>query len=788
MALVNASLLVGALFVAIPIILHMTMRQQPKRVPFPAIRFVTPRRESNTRKLQMQRWILLALRCAAVILAAAALARPSLAAQWIGAWLTVGGLAGMGLVCAALAAAAHVASRGRPLTIGLLALALLLGMSSLATAVMTARRSPNTLGGQSAPVAAVLVFDTSPRMAYRHENRTRLEQAAETARWLVGQLPLDSEIAVLDSQTRTAVFSLDASAAVQSAERLQVSYAPRSLPQVIEDGLNLALSSPLGHKELYVFTDRSAAAWPADELASLRWQFEQSDDVAVFLIDVGVETPRNIRLGDLRLAQDTIPRDGELLVETTLHSAGYSGERVVELLLEEPDPTLPVIRDGEVVIPRSQERARRVLELEDGGSAPLEFSIRGLEIGVHHGTVRVLGEDGLSVDDVRHFTVQVQEAWPVLLAGPETASLRFVAESLAPYDLRQQGSARFDCVQRRISELDRVSPDDFAAICLLDPPPLSAEQWDQLAEYVREGGGLAIVLGNHARGDSEFAPAESARALLPGRLARQWRAADREVFLAPSDFQHPALNVFRSIADTTPWSAFPVFRHWVLDSVEDEADVIMRYSNQQIALAERRLGRGKVITMTTPLSDAARPPGRVPWNELAFGENPWPQFILINELMLYLVASGEQRLNYFTGQTVVLPHRDDLDPERFQMFPPDGNTYDVTGADEMLTIRFTESPGAYRLKGNRGGVVLRGFSANLPAEMTRLDRAPPEVLDEAFGSGRYQSVREREQIERAQGRQRGGREVYPLLVMLLALVLGLEHVLANRFYRQHEAR
>jgi hypothetical protein len=99
MALVNASLLVGALFVAIPIILHLTMRQQPRRVEFPAIRFVAPRRESNTRKLRMQRWILLALRCAAVVLAAAALARPSLASQLLGAWLAVGSLGGLALVC-----------------------------------------------------------------------------------------------------------------------------------------------------------------------------------------------------------------------------------------------------------------------------------------------------------------------------------------------------------------------------------------------------------------------------------------------------------------------------------------------------------------------------------------------------------------------------------------------------------------------------------------------------------------------------------------------------------------
>jgi hypothetical protein len=788
MALVNASLLVGALLVAIPIILHLTMRQQPRRVEFPAIRFVAPRRESNMRKLQMQRWILLALRCVAVLLAAAALARPSLASQLLGAWLAVGSLAILALLCTGLAALAYLGNRGRSLTMTLLILALILGTSSLATGVTTLRRTPNTLGHQAAPVAAVLIFDTSPRMAYRHENKTRLEQAGETARWLIGQLPQDSEVAVLDSQTRTAVFSLDASAAAQAAERLQVSYSPRSLPQVIEDGLSLAQTSQQAHKEIYIFTDRAEAAWPTDELVPLRQRFEAADDVSLFLIDVGVEQARNVRLGDLRLAQETIPRDGELIIETEIASQGMSGERVIELMVEEPDSLLPLIRDGEVLTPEARQRGRAVTQVTAGAFEPLQFSLKGLGTGVHHGVVRILGEDGLAIDDVRHFTLQVQEAWPILLAGPENASLRFVAESLAPFDLREQGLARFDCMQVRTADLDKINLEDFAAICLLDPPPLTESDWNRLASYVQEGGGLAIILGSHARSRTAFMNGEVAQSLLAGTLARQWRAAEREVFLAPSNFQHPMLTVFRPIAEGTPWSVFPVFRHWVLDPLSNDAQVIMRYSNQQIALAERTVGRGRVVTMTTPLSDTARPPGRVPWNELAFGENPWPQFILVNEMLLYLVSSGEQKLNYVTGQTVVLPHRDDLEPERYQLFPPDGELYEVSGVDGAIQVRFTESPGTYRLKGNRGGVILRGFSANLPAEATRLDRAPPEILDEAFGDGGYQSVREREQIERAQGRQRMGREIYPLLIILLTVVLGMEHLLANRFYRQPEGR
>ena len=41
--------------------------------------------------------------------------------------------------------------------------------------------SADLLGDSQAPVAALIVIDTSPRMQYRSENQTRLDVAKETA-------------------------------------------------------------------------------------------------------------------------------------------------------------------------------------------------------------------------------------------------------------------------------------------------------------------------------------------------------------------------------------------------------------------------------------------------------------------------------------------------------------------------------------------------------------------------------------------------------------------------------
>jgi hypothetical protein len=99
-------------------------------------------------------------------------------------------------------------------------------------------------------------------------------------------------------------------------------------------------------------------------------------------------------------------------------------------------------------------------------------------------------------------------------------------------------------------------------------------------------------------------------------------------------------------------------------------------------------------------------------------------------------------------------------------------------------VRFTDNPGAYRLRGQLGGPIIRGFAVNLAEETSDLSRLPAERLDELLGKGRYQLAGSKEEINRAVGNDRVGSEFYPLLVTLVALVLGLEHALGNRFYKK----
>ena len=53
----------------------------------------------------------------------------------------------------------------------------------------------------------------------------------------------------------------------------------------------------------------------------------------------------------------------------------------------------------------------------------------------------------------------------------------------------------------------------------------------------------------------------------------------------------------------------------------------------------------------------------------------------------------------------------------------------------------------------------------------------------ALGKDRVQIARSQEEIEVRVGQGRVGRELFPMLILLLAIALGVETLLANRFYR-----
>ena len=108
----------------------------------------------------------------------------------------------------------------------------------------------------------------------------------------------------------------------------------------------------------------------------------------------------------------------------------------------------------------------------------------------------------------------------------------------------------------------------------------------------------------------------------------------------------------------------------------------------------------------------------------------------------------------------------------------------LTPGQQDLSIAATESLGNYRLARRRPGRPARprlqcqfaGGDQPAASEPSR-----PKIV-EALGSNRARIARTQQEIELRVGLGRVGRELFPALIIAVALVLAAEQLLANRFY------
>lgn len=202
---------------------------------------------------------------------------------------------------------------------------------------------------------------------------------------------------------------------------------------------------------------------------------------------------------------------------------------------------------------------------------------------------------------------------------------------------------------------------------------------------------------------------------------------------------------------------------------------------------ERVIGLGRAVTMTTPISELSSIRESDRWNLLPIGPQPWPFVVLVNGMTTYLIGR-ESPVNYLAEQTAVLR----LDPtKRFETYlitqsgaegPPLRITADLER--NQLTVPIADAAGNYRVQagGAEDGVDV-GFSVNIPAAGDAIRRVDPKQIETLFKDAPHQITREFAQLKREENPDRRGRELFPILICVVALVLGAEQVMANRFYR-----
>jgi hypothetical protein len=649
---------------------------------------------------------------------------------------------------------------------------LLLRMAALALlALSLARpvlRGAGWLAEGEGPVAAAFVFDAAPRMMLREANRTRLEQAVSMARTLLGKLPAGSRVAVVDTGGGTAAFAPNVAAAATRIERLAAAPPVVPLPAAIADARRLLAGAELPRRELYVFTDCSHGAWDNAALPPA----EQADGPVELVVDVGAEAPQNFALDAVDLSGDRVAAGTSLAIAVAASRVGPDASRNVAVEMLGPDG-------------RYVRRAVKPVTWTPSAPTPVDFDIGGLEPGTRQGRVMIEGSDDLEADDVRYFTVEVGAAPRVIVAAPRPARTNagLIVKAI-------EGRFAADVID--VEALDTAGWEGARGIMLLDPPPLPPPTWDALRDWVGGGRGLVIWLGPRA-GSPERFNSEASRRVLGGDIVRVWRSVDGN-FVAPGPLDHPILAAFRRVGDAVPWQDFPVMRHWEFAAAPEggaegvaegtAAAVVARYRNGLPAIVEHGVGSGRVVVVTTPVSRRANDPDA--WNMLATGFEPWPFLILANTTLLAAIDTADDR-NVLTGMPAVL-HLERRDVPAAFVRSPAGDDFPAAVDQKRgtITVTATQLPGNYNVRaGGEAGGIAKGFSVNLAPAATDFTRLSPDGLAAVLGP-RSRIARTEDELVRDVNLERIGAELYPWIIVLAALAMAADWIVANRFYAPRE--
>ena len=277
----------GLAAIAVPIIIHLLLRQKPKPILFPALFLLRKRQTQTIRRLKIQNWLLLLLRCLILLLLGLAMARPTL-------------------------------------------------------------RSSLFALDQKAPIIAVMIFDDSPSMTFREKGQNRLEQAKTLAKDAILRMPSGSKIAVVEASNPIASVFLDTAAAISRIESLETQSLAVQVNEALAAGLRSLIPEKDKRRELYVFSDQASHAWnlsDADRMADI---IEQAGPgLSVYVIDVHAETLNNVGIDEWKLASQVLPTNADLEIETMVRQRGAEGDNIVRLIVDgEPRGEKPIRLTG----------------------------------------------------------------------------------------------------------------------------------------------------------------------------------------------------------------------------------------------------------------------------------------------------------------------------------------------------------------------------------------------------------------------------------------------------------
>lgn len=734
----HAILIATAALVGLPILLHLIMKQEPRRLLFPAIRFLEKRRKINQRKMRLRHFLLLLMRMLLIALFGLALFQPQLAG-------TLGGL---------------------------------------------------NFGGEQ-PVAAVFVIDASPSMGYVSNDRTRLAEAKRRALELLDDLPSTSKVAILDPSEPGGTWELSVADARKKLDELKepkgvaapVTAALATAYQLLRTVDQEAESQEPMPRLVAVFSDRTAACWDAsrtEDLTKLRETIPQPP-VAHLFLDVGIDNPANVAIAAVEMKPQIVAKDEPVVMNVTVTAAGEAVESrvtckvlTVENLVEKKIVKVPA--GGSAVVSFS-------------------FDGRRFKPGLQQVELSLETPDNLEADNVRHFAFKVSEPRKILTIADDPADAdfwqvahnskgEFACEVRKSTDKLPSLSGYEAVCLLAVLDPEKLWPELLSYVeaggQLLVMPGMAVKHDSYRAKS--NDAAARLLPGSLKEKDAEVNTGD--------RPATDKRRAGVNWLLDDATMRHPMLAPFRDwkIKGGVDVIVNPrrAWQYWNFEKGDGSVVVTYDDEDRRPAVLERSVGmrRGRVLLLTTPMETPVE--GGKTWNNYWELDTSWT-VVFPNLLLRYLCGDPtDANFNFLTGQPVAVPlPKGDVKKGTKLRFEGRG----ISGRDAEMELG--EGQTEVRLPPNRtaipGGFTVfldeakwqDGYALNVPTEEWNLAKVPEDAIEGLFGPKSVvpltKDVKLREVLTTKFNQP---LDLFPWLLIAVLFLLCGESWLANRFYRR----
>ena len=586
----------------------------------------------------------------------------------------------------------------------------------------------------------VILLDRSHSMRFGDRWQRGVEQARARLD-LLG--PLDRATVVLFAETAEVTGET-------AIERAQPTAGGTRYGSALQLAGRILSESEQPEREVVLITDFQRSGW--DRVSDVRLP----GGTIVTAVDLSEDETHNISLPFVSLRQEVL--SGREWVSVTTRVVNGGERQVVGLRV--------------ALVLNGQELQSRTVTVDPLGSTAVTFSPVLLPEGVSRGAVTA-GTDALPQDNTVVFVLSPSNSLSALILessdARENQSL-FLRRAL---EIGDRPSFRVDV--RPLREF-RLSDLDGRSVLVLNDAPLPGGRAGQrIREFVENGGGLLVVLGE--RNGPQTWPANVVD-LLPGVVGARVDLDRGPITMSTMEYGNPVFDVF-SAPRSGDFSAAKFFRYRDL-TVDDPQSVLARYSDGQVALAEKRFGDGIVLVWTSTADTY--------WNDLALQ----PVFLpFVHRMMRYLAGYEEVRPFFIVGETLKLTRESpdksiqalmDGGGDLVVQAPSGNRTIVQAGAGEQV-VELTEQ-GFYEIRQVDGGKIPPAFVAvNIdPSESDLAKLDIEEFLGAVTPMGDEGSVGARARkltVEEREHRQ----QLWWYLLIAAMLMLVAETAISNRLSR-----